>query len=683
MDLPSYRWRFVHLAALWGYGVSQPVFSMLKGNPELFYLRGTTKTDAFVFAMLLVVVPPLVVVAVEALSGVVARALSDAFHVVAVWMFAVLAVLQLTRLLDVNRGAALLFPLIPALLVAFLYLEVKPFRSFLALSVVLPVVGLVGFVASVPDTTAGARIADVRIAHPVPVVLVIFDEFPVSSLMRPDGSIDVVRYPNFARLARQGTWYRHATSVDEATTRAVPAILTGLAPKHGELPTLEDHPDNLFTLLGGDFRIHASEHATRLCPKQLCPGAYAVRPAGTQVRALFRDVANLYMRRVVPRSVRGWRRLENTFDPEFVHFLGAMPSLTSRQLDVVHLSLPHAPWHTLPSGRQYQDPAGVDGVEDDAIFNDWGKDSWLIDQSLQAHLLQVGYADRLLGRLIHRLQTESLYDRALVIVAADHGAGFRAGGSRRAVRADNLPDIAGVPLLVKYPKQRRGGIDDRDAKTIDIVPTIADVLGVRIPWHVDGVSLRGARVSRPVSVSKGDGDPVVGKLSAVEAGVLARARRNASLFGVGADSMYRIGPYPQLLGTSPASNVAPGPEGDDARLDDAAPFVDVRLSSGFVPERIAGGISRDVEAGTPLAVAVNGRVRAMTRSYEVDGQGRFEALVPETSFHDGRNAVEIYSVSRSSGAFRLRPLGGTPAPAGAQVAAAAASTRSSAGQERP
>jgi hypothetical protein len=34
MNLPSYRWRLAHVAALWADGVGQPVFSMLKGNPE-------------------------------------------------------------------------------------------------------------------------------------------------------------------------------------------------------------------------------------------------------------------------------------------------------------------------------------------------------------------------------------------------------------------------------------------------------------------------------------------------------------------------------------------------------------------------------------------------------------------------------------------------------------------------
>ena len=82
-----------------------------------------------------------------------------------------------------------------------------------------------------------------------------------------------------------------------------------------------------------------------------------------------------------------------------------------------------------------------------------------------------------------------------MIVAADHGASFQPNGYMRTVVPMNLSDIAGVPLFVKYPGQRRGRIDSRGAKTIDIIPTIADVLGVRIPWHVDGISLRAAPVS--------------------------------------------------------------------------------------------------------------------------------------------------------------------------------------------
>jgi hypothetical protein len=685
MELPSYRWRLVHLAALWGYGVSQPVFSMLKGNPELLYLRGSTRTDAIVFSVLLAFVPPLLVLAVEALAGLVSASVSGVLHIVAVWGFAFLAVLQLTRLLDIERGAALLLPMIPAALVAFLYLNLRPFRTFLSISIVLPAIAGLSFIASVPVVTEDAQAADVRVAHPVPVVLVVFDEFPVSSIMRPDGSIDAVRYPNFARLAREGTWYPHATTVHEYTTGAVPAILTGTEPKQGQLPILGDYPRNVFTLLGKDYRIHADEPVTRLCPSRYCPGEHTVQPIGVRVRELFQDVDTLYFRRVLPRDVRGQVALLNfPFDSIFSRFLAGIVPSSSRQLDVLHLSLPHAPWHTLPSGREYQDPATIDGTQDEGVWNHWTTASWRVDQSLQAHLLQVGYTDRLLGKLIGRLEAGSLYDRSLVIVTADHGASFKPGGSRRVVRSENLSDVAGVPLFVKYPRQRRGRIDGRDAKTIDIVPTIADVVGVKIPWHVDGVSLRRAPVRRSVSVSSSHGDPVVASPTAVATGVLATARRNAALFGEGADSMYRIGPYPELLDRPLSSIPRLGGPRNDVRFDDPTPFGNVQLSSGFVPARIAGTISGDaVHPGTPLAVVVDDHVRAMTRCYELDGLTRFTALVPETSFHDGENDVGIYAASHSGGVFRLSRLGGTPARADALVTAAAVSPQGAAGPRRP
>jgi hypothetical protein len=149
------------------------------------------------------------------------------------------------------------------------------------------------------------------------------------------------------------------------------------------------------------------------------------------------------------------------------------------------------------------------------------------------------------------------------------------------------------------------------------------------------------------------------------------------LFGVGADSMYRIGPYPELLDRPVSLIPTLGDPRDDVRFDDPAAFRNVQLSSGFVPARVAGAILGDgVPVGTPLAIVVDRHVRAMTRSYQLDGRSRFEALVPETSFQDGQNAVEIYAVSRSRGAFRFRALGGTPAPASAPATAAALSSQS-------
>ena len=78
-------------------------------------------------------------------------------------------------------------------------------------------------------------------------------------------------------------------------------------------------------------------------------------------------------------------------------------------------------------------------------------------------------------------------------MTADHGLAFKPGLSRRTINRRTFGEIAGVPLFIKAPGQRAGRIVDAPARTIDILPTVADQLGVAMPWEVEGRSLRDAR----------------------------------------------------------------------------------------------------------------------------------------------------------------------------------------------
>src|SRR5690606_24984891 len=49
-----------------------------------------------------------------------------------------------------------------------------------------------------------------------------------------------------------------------------------------------------------------------------------------------------------------------------------------------------------------------------------------------------------------------------------------------------VAEIAYVPLLVKAPGQTTGSVDDRNVQGVDLLPTLADLVGVEIPWEVDG-----------------------------------------------------------------------------------------------------------------------------------------------------------------------------------------------------
>ena len=50
-------------------------------------------------------------------------------------------------------------------------------------------------------------------------------------------------------------------------------------------------------------------------------------------------------------------------------------------------------------------------------------------------------------------------------------------------------DIASVPLFIKLPGQKKGTVSDFPATLEDILPTLADVLDIKIPWKMTGHSL--------------------------------------------------------------------------------------------------------------------------------------------------------------------------------------------------
>ena len=69
-----------------------------------------------------------------------------------------------------------------------------------------------------PDTQRTAK-ASVRLQAPARgskpprrphAILLILDEFPSDSMLDRQGRIDPVRYPNFAALAGDGTWFKMA-----------------------------------------------------------------------------------------------------------------------------------------------------------------------------------------------------------------------------------------------------------------------------------------------------------------------------------------------------------------------------------------------------------------------------------------------------------------------------------------
>jgi hypothetical protein len=472
----------------------------------------------------------------------------------------------------------------------------------------------------------------VAVARP-PVVMIVFDEFPTTSLEDGNGRIDPVRYPAFASLARDGVWFPNATASVDETGRAMESLLTGNLPERKHPVTWHSNKRNLFTLLARRYRIRASEEVTSMCPVRLCPGNH------------------LHTKTEVLHELAGGR-------PErFGSWLRSLRRSRRPTFFFKHVLFPHVPLRYLPSGRAYgRDPhEPIPGIV--GAF----RHRWLIVQAFQRHLLQLAFTDRLLGRALQRLRQRGLYDRSLVVVTADNGESFGTVGDRHVITRRNAANIALTPLFVKLPHQRHGRVADRHVRTVDVLPTIARLARVRVRWRTQGHPVFGRfarRIPGTTTLIQRSGHRFRLSRRALRRAARRFVRQKLALFGSGPvfPALYRVGPYPSLL-SRPVAQLAVQPaRRSRVVVNERAAVQAVSLRSGLVPAFLTGRLSG--RAHRDLAVAVNGYIAATVPSFRRSRRGPqlFSALIPEEIFHDGHNQVDIFAVSRPRDGLHLLKL---------------------------
>jgi hypothetical protein len=74
-----------------------------------------------------------------------------------------------------------------------------------------------------------------------------------------------------------------------------------------------------------------------------------------------------------------------------------------------------------------------------------------------------------------------------VIVTADHGRSFLLNTESRLLGPETFGTVAYAPLFIKRPQQTVGEVDDSNLMAFDLLPTIADIVGVPVPFEVGGL----------------------------------------------------------------------------------------------------------------------------------------------------------------------------------------------------
>ena len=697
---PTMVQEFVHLSALNSFAVVQPILNSLVNN--VAFLRYYDYSPAAV--LLAVVLLTLGIPAAFLSLRVVLHRLgypkfADLIRTILMVVLMLLALLYAARwasatlweaLYNLSEDVFFLPAIFTAVWLARLYFRAEIFRQLLSASaagvLLFPLVFFLNPAVQEQVLMVPAReyFQPVIARSPATVIFVVFDGLSGMALLDENHEVDRARYPSFARLSDRCNFYRNASTVHTRTDHALPAILSGSFPTGNQRPLESEYPLNLFRLLDNSRQFQQSifEPYTQLAPEHL---QRMDRQAGIprQTLDLLDTVLRVYQRMCLPQLMdslaldvpREWFRLlppapaaPKVLDGKIVyqwdadqdlqvdHFVECLRPSAQPALRFLHISLPHDPWTRLDSGKQYRRTRiGLDEIPGE-VAGSWGDDEWLVNQGWQRYLLQVRFADLCLGKILDRLEETGLFNESMIVVTADHGFAFRAQCSRRDPQGATLSDLIPVPLFIKYPHQNESMISDRNVETIDILPTIADVLGMPQDSNWDGESLMTEVPERPRKMVVAN--PAI-ILEAAFPGRFDYVDRLHKVFGKGVEGVFTDLQFlPELSGRE-----------SSPLLSSAQSKLTLTLGEGRLPAEAGGQnlvpcyyhgqVSGTTSADKPaiLAVAVNGRIQATTRTSTAPmSPGEWSIMVPPNAFTDATDYVQFFEVEQKAGGIELHEL---------------------------
>ena len=672
--LPSLWSDAAVVTALWALGGAQPLLELLGRNPTFFVAANASDARILTFLGLVLLAVPLLALGLLALSRRLPPPVPQVVRLTLLAAGAGLVGLSLGRRLFGDSTAG---HVIVALLAVVLVLtadhrwprvvEAMRYGSvailvFGGLFLLSPAGALIG--------QADAAVADdVSVGRPDDVVMIVLDELPLASLLGADGMIAQDRFPSFARLAASSAWYRNAVTDHSYTTEAVPAILSGQVTEDPPAPAGANYPDNLFTLLGGEYAIDAREELTSLCPPDLC------QPIGSSLGQMLSDSWVVFRHQTLPEYWRsslpavdeGWGRFEQAaatqadpLDEPFKAWTQRQARVASRtayrtepletlaerletpagatpELHFVHAVLPHLPWEREPGGALYTTSADSDVAVDSN--GRWVDNEQAVTAEYQRHLLQVGHVDRLLGDVLDALEASGRSDDTLLVVVADHGATFTPGTHRRKPVTETIDEVYRIPLFIRTPDGPRGETRDDRVHSGDLLPTVVDALEIDTAWSFSGSSLLDpAAVSpRPTVYSRAGPVSVDPSLEPL----MALVRRNTDRLPHGETwrSVAAPGDAGALVGTTVA-DLEPAASLGRVTVADIGDLLQIDRASGFLPVLVEATFDGD-DPPDQLLVAIDGRIAGAGLPLRRDTI--FSTVLDPAALSDGPHDVEVFA----------------------------------------
>ena len=662
--------RYLPLFALIVLAISQPLFDIFSKNIEFFVAWNMGFLDIIYTLALIYLFIPIVSIGIVCLVRALHGPTSVGIEIVLAFISIFLFVIQQVKKFD-TLGMASLLLIVGALafILLVIYIKKSTLKTFLVyfafFSLLLPLMFVyqlyaAGLYGGDEEYILGESNDLVR----PPIVMIVFDELPLITLLDRNGLLDDVRFPAMSALAKEGVWYTKAESAGVHTTESIPALMSGTLKDETTIPNFNNYPINIFSLLGEKYDLNVTENGTRLCPGMYCEEdktALDVKWAGIAY-----DVGLTYLHLISPDSMQenlpqinhklndfgsfvvGSGSLGGSLDMDarvatHTQFLQKIKTQNSDKppLFFYHNLIPHYPWVFTPSGKKYTTGIATPGLSKEQ----WSDNEWHTVQGYQRHILQTMYADKMLGEIVAALKNKGIFDDALIIFTSDHGVGFWPGSYRRLSRKvfEGLDskaaraDFMSVPLIIKYPNSRKVGVSDTEFSGTDILPTIADIAKVKIPFLMQGKSVLDSEI-----VSNPADD--VGATDLVDHPSLIR---KIKLFGDrDINGLYMIGGLGSSVGSKLVGNEKKGPLWGQVLVANSQEYSHLDPSAAFVPLMLSGEVLRNSDADKKivnnLVVAINDKICGSTQTYYGRKKNAvFDFFLPAECFNPGSNEVKI------------------------------------------
>jgi len=281
--------------------------------------------------------------------------------------------------------------------------------------------------------------------------------------------------PHIDAFARQSAVFRHTVAQSSWTRPTTTTILTGLLPR----------THNVFSHLDA-LAPQAVTLAERLRGQVYHTAAFVTNPNVAPNFGL--DQGFELYRLMGPK-----RRTAAGVNERTAEWLDSEWNKDAPFFLYLHTMEPHAPYDPPPAfqerfapGLQY--PAYTKMFFVEALEKGTIAATPEIRQGLQnLYDAEIAANDAAFGALVDLLVQRKLWDDTVVVFVADHVEEFGDHGGWEHGRTlyDEMLD---VPLIVRIPGAA-GRVVEQQAQQVDVVPTILDALGLKLPADLEGRSL--------------------------------------------------------------------------------------------------------------------------------------------------------------------------------------------------